>query len=100
MRRRRVVEVAIVLGILGGATASAAAVAASIPVTAPARLCAAQSGQAFDADSGFYACFVPHTREFTARELRTARVLCERAYGGTFIEPGFTRAYVCTDLGT
>ena len=61
--------------------------------------CAAQSRLAFQDGSGFYACFVPPTADFSERELRVARVLCERAYRGAFIEPGFTRAYVCTGLG-
>src|SRR4051812_5990577 len=99
MVRSILVAVAIGLATVGGATASAAADVHSIPTTAAASLCAAQSGQAFEAGSGFYACFVPATREFSQSQVRVARVLCEHAYRGTFIEPGFTRAYVCTHLG-
>jgi hypothetical protein len=97
--RSIVVAAAISLATFAGATATSAAEISPIPATPAASLCAAQSGQAFQDGSGFYACFVPPTADFSERELRVARVLCELAYRGAFIEPGFTRAYVCTGLG-
>jgi len=99
MGRRILVAVAVAIANLAGATPSSAADARGIPATPAASLCAAQGGQAFAAGSGFYACFVPLNGDFSEGELRVARVLCERPYRGAFVQPGFTRAYVCTGLG-